>query len=257
MNIDILESNKDFLVINKPADLMVHGDGRSDEATLADWLLKEYPEIAGIGEDWSTDNDTLIPRPGIVHRLDRETSGVMVIAHTQEMFAHLKDAFQNRTVSKEYHALVYEWIKHDEGQIDASIGKSRKDFRMWSAGRGARGRLRDAATRYEVLSRFEDQSGNKFTHVRCFPETGRTHQIRVHLKYLNHPVVGDTLYAGKRITAGASSDTVFALGFTRHALHAYELSFPSMDDPAVKHTYTAEIPRDFQKALAHVGENSV
>jgi len=256
MNIAIIHENNDFLIINKPSGLMVHGDGRSDEATLADWILEKYPDSAGVGEDWETDSGEIIQRPGIVHRLDRETSGVMVIARTPEAFDHLKRAFQNRTVNKEYHAIVYESVKHDDGIIDASIGKSRKDFRMWSAGRGARGRLRDAMTRYQVLERFEDTKGNQFTYLACFPETGRTHQIRVHMKYLNHPVVGDNLYAGKRLKVDATSGQ-YALGFTRHALHAHMLSFPDMNDREERHEFTADMPDDFKNALAHIDENSV
>lgn len=234
----IIHENNHYLIINKPAGLVVHSDGRTQEPTLVDWLLEQYPYIAAVGESWEDDAGVTIPRPGIVHRLDRDTSGVMVIAKTEEMFDFLKGQFKNHRVKKEYLAYVYGWFKNDTGVIDMPIGKSRSNFRMWSASRGARGQMRDAITEYEVLDRFEDKKKNQFSYVLFRPQTGRTHQIRVHAKYMNHPLVADTLYAGKNIKKGL-------LGFNRQALHAHTLSFQTLTGEVI--AYTADLPEDFRQ----------
>lgn len=236
---EILFQNNHYLIISKPAGLVVHSDGRTDEPTVVDWILATYPEIAGVGEDWENDQGAMILRSGIVHRLDRDTSGVMVIARTQEMFDHLKQQFKDRRIQKEYLAYVYGWVREGMGVINAPLGKSRRDFRRWSASRGARGTLREAITEYEVLKRFTDQKGNQFSYVIFRPKTGRTHQIRVHAQYLNHPLVADTLYAGKNIKKGT-------LGFDRHALHAHRITFHDLDNTEV--SYEASLPPDFTSA---------
>ena len=233
----IIHEDKDYILINKPAGLIVHGDGRTQEPSVVDWLLEYCPEIKDIGESWENEAGLVILRPGIVHRLDRDTSGVMVIAKTQAMFQHLKKQFKEHEVKKEYLAYAYGHIKNDTGTIDAPIGKSRSNFRMWSASRGARGQLRQAITDYKVLNRFEDTKGGKYSYVQFMPHTGRTHQIRVHAKFLNHPLVADALYAGKNLKNGN-------LGFESQALHAHSISFHNLDGEKV--SYTAPLPVDFE-----------
>lgn len=238
-------------MVLKPAGLLVHGTGKSDHAdvtTLADWIMENYPEIKTVGESWETETGETIYRPGIVHRLDRDTSGVMVIARTAEMFVHLKEQFQNRQVTKHYLAFIYGHLMTDEGVVEASIGKSRSDFRRWSAQRGARGQLRPAVTEYQVLARVWDNDRNPFTYISFRPKTGRTHQIRVHAKYMHHPIVGDILYAGKNIQTGSREEGVYALGFTRQALHARQISFTELSGKVV--TYQALLPVDFVSAEA-------
>lgn len=168
-NISIIYEDKDVLVVDKPAGLMVHGDGRSDEPTLTSFLIDKYPSIKDVGEHED--------RPGIVHRIDKETSGVLIVAKTQDAFLHLKKQFKEREVKKEYRAFVYGEMKLDKDVIDRPIGKSKGDFRLWSAQRGTRGLMREAVTEYEVLNR-----ENGFTYVSVYPKTGRTHQIRTHWK---------------------------------------------------------------------------
>lgn len=233
---EIIKETKNYLVINKSAGLMVHGDGRSDEKTLCDYMLEKYPEIEGVGEDIVLDNGEVIKKPGIVHRLDRDTSGVMLIARTKEGFEYLKGLFKDRKVNKVYHAFVYGNIKEDEGVIDEPIGRSRQDFRRWRAGSKARGKLREAVTEYSVLKRRDDKS---VTLIESRPKTGRTHQIRVHFHHVYHPLVGDSLYAPDR-----GND----LGFNRVALHSKKVSFRDMEGDMVE--YEAEYPEDFVKALA-------
>lgn len=237
MQITILVETPDFLVINKPSGLMVHGDGRTTKPTLVDWILQRYPELAGIGEPvrW---NDEIIDRPGIVHRLDEETSGVLVVAKTPEAFAYFKKQFMDRTIQKEYHAFVWGHFKEAQGIVDVPIGRSSGDFRRWQAGRGTRGEVREALTKWEAVAGFEE-GGEAFSLVHLWPKTGRTHQLRVHMKYLQRPIVSDSLYAP---TKPAS------LGFTRVALHARTISFVAPGGEEV--SVTAPYPGDFEEALA-------
>ncbi len=144
------------MVINKPAGLVVHADGRTEEATVVDWILETYGEdIKEVGEPITLKTGEILYRPGIVHRIDRDTSGVLVIAKNQKAFEHLKQQFQDRYVEKTYNAFVYGEMKEEEGTIDRPIGKSTQDFRMWSAQRGARGELRDAVTEYKLLAKLK------------------------------------------------------------------------------------------------------
>ncbi len=233
MQIEVLFENKNYVVINKPAGLVVHYDGKTKEPNVTDWVLEKYTHTAEVGEPITLSNGEMIKRPGIVHRIDRDTSGALVIALNQESFLHLKGMFQSREVQKTYHAFVYGVVKKDEDVIDRPIGRSRKDFRLWSAQRMARGEMREAITDYKVLER-----GKEVTFLEAKPHTGRTHQIRVHLKAVNHPVVCDKLYAPKR---GA------ILGFKRLALHARAIEFKDMDSSIV--STTAPYPEDFVQAI--------
>src|SRR6185369_2848743 len=196
--IKILYEDANILVIDKPSGLSVHPDGKSKEKTLVDWVMKNYPQMKSVGEPLGE-----IQKPGIVHRLDRETSGVLLLAKNKKAYEHLKAQFQDRTIKKIYNAIVSGHVKHDHGLINKPIGRSPKDFRRHSAGRGARGEMREAITEYKVLKRFttpksllskegknsSTPSEVKFTYLEIKPKTGRTHQISVHMKYLNHPVV--------------------------------------------------------------------
>ena len=236
MEPEIIFEDEALLVINKPAGLMVHGDGRSDESTLADWLVSHYPDMKEVGEPWENQKGEMIPRPGIVHRLDRDTSGVLLVAKNQEMFEYLKGQFQEHTIQKTYHAFAYGILKEDSGLIDKPIGKSTQDFRQWSAMPGARGKKRDAQTEFKVLSRAKD-----IIYLELKPKTGRTHQLRVHLKAIHHPIICDKLYAkGKQCL----------LGLNRVALHASKIEFTLPDGKEA--IYEALLPDDFQKALAEM-----
>ncbi len=229
----ILYEDNEVLSINKPAGLVVHSDGKTREINLTDWILKNYPEIKDVGEPGRTSSGKIILRPGIVHRLDRETSGVILIAKTQKSFENIKKQFQSHQIEKIYHAFVLGEMKNDQATIDRSIGRSSKDFRMWSAQRGARGEMREAITDYNVLAK---KDGYSFVEIR--PKTGRTHQIRVHFKAINYPLVGDSLYAPKRPNS---------LGFKRLALHSHQISWSDLDGK--KHTTVAPYPEDFEEAI--------
>ncbi len=236
MQIEVLLETPDFLVINKPAGLRTHGDGKSDVPTVVDWILKERTEIVGVGENMEVDGK-VIERPGVVHRLDEETSGCLVIAKTQASFEYLKSQFKDRKVQKEYHAFVWGHFKEQAGVVDEPIGRSSGDFRRWQAGRGVRGELREAVTMWEAVHQFEDETGERVTFMHLWPKTGRTHQLRVHMKYLQRPIVSDSLYGGK---AG--------LGFGRVALHAKSIAFAGPDGTLL--SVEAPYPEDFAEAIA-------
>ncbi len=231
----VIYESEHILGIDKPAGMIVHADGTTKERPLTEWLLYHYPEINGVGEPFVARTGELIQRPGIVHRLDSDTSGVLLVARTHHGFEHLKSEFKKRNVHKLYYAFVYGTPKRAKGIINRAIGKSAKDFRLWSAQRGAKGKLREAVTRYEIM-----RAGSGVSFVALMPETGRTHQLRVHMKAIDHPIVSDPLYAPRKEPVA---------GFERLALHASEISFTDPEGERV--TVTAPFPPDFKEALEH------
>lgn len=197
----ILYEDEYILALDKPSGLLAHDDGRTKEPTLVDWIDENYPNLKEVGEPQTLQNGEVIKRPGIVHRLDKDTSGVILIAKTQESFLFFKNQFKNHSVEKIYNALVWGVFKEKEGIINKPIGRSSSDFRKWSAEHGAKGELREAVTEYKVLLPHpnpllakEREDKRNFSYLEIRPKTGRTHQIRVHLKSISHPVVGDSVY---------------------------------------------------------------
>lgn len=234
----ILYEDEHILAINKPSGLVVHPDGKSIEPTLCNWLVDKYPDIVDVGEPLKISDGTLVERPGIVHRLDRETSGVMVIAKTQQGFTHLKHQFKNREIVKVYEAFVYGNIKEERKTIDWPIGRSKGNIRRWTVEKFARGKIREAKTQIKVLDRIK-VNDEIVSFVEARPLTGRTHQIRVHLNAIYHPIVCDKLYAPKKECL---------LGFSRVALHAKELIFKNPSGKEL--TLIAPYPEDFQNVLS-------
>lgn len=219
--LDIVYEDDDIAIVNKPAGMMVHaGAGPTDDArnrgTLVNALLHRFQSLSGVGGEL---------RPGIVHRLDRETSGLMVVAKNDESHRRLARQFSGREVHKTYVALVHGWPKRDSGTIRAAITRdAQRRTRMTTRGSGGR----DAVTHYNVQRKLDTPYG-KFAMLDVKIETGRTHQIRVHLSSIGHPVVGDALYgaprelrsqSGKRRAPGASS----MLGLHRNFLHSAALA---------------------------------
>lgn len=250
----IIFQNEDFLVLNKPSGISVHpAEKNTVEKTVVDFLLEKKLVMPDIGEPIvlkakSKQQEAIIPRPGIVHRLDKETSGILLVARTQAAYEFFKNEWQNRRVEKTYHAFLYGWPKEAGGKIDLPIGRSKSDIRMWATGRGARGGLREAETFWKVLG-YYSRSGKNFegrgstkegdaAYAELHPTTGRTHQIRVHMKSMNHPVVCDSLYASNRASL---------LHFKRLALHASSISINTPSGK--KMTFEAPLPEDFQNAL--------
>ncbi len=240
MDLPIIYEDEYMVAVAKPAGIMTHPDGHTVEETVSDWFARTYPASATVGEMQRLKDGTEIARPGVVHRLDRDTSGVLVLAKTQEAHAFLKAAFKDRVAKKTYLAIVYGVPKERKGVIEFAIGRSRKDFRLRSAQPKAKGTMRDAVTKYELL-------GDTGTHslVKVMPETGRTHQIRVHLKAIHHPIVCDPLYA-----PGRPCD----LGTTRLALHALQIDLPMPDGS--RNVIVAPLPADLAPAFSKFPETA-
>lgn len=236
--LDILFENEDFVVINKPSGISVHGDGRNTEKTISDFFVEQYKEAKDVGESIFS-NDVEIKKGGIVHRLDKDTSGALVLVKNQDAYEFLKKQFQDRKVKKIYLAIVNGFFKNETGTVKESIGRSPNDFRKRLAGRGARGELREAVTEYKVLKSFTDEKGEKYSIVEVNPKTGRMHQIRVHMKYISHPIVCDPLY---------NPNSPHPLNIQRLALHALSVSFLGRDGKEIK--VEAPMPSEFKELLA-------
>jgi len=193
----IVYEDSAFLVVDKPAGMVVHPAPGHAGGTLVNALLHHCSGLTGIGG---------VERPGIVHRLDKETSGLVVVAKTDAALHSLASQFKERRIEKEYLALVRGRVESFRGVITSPIGRHKVHRKKMSAGSG-----REALTRYELVERFDG-----YSYVRLFPKTGRTHQIRVHLASIGHPILGDKLYGGKTFPG--------ARKISRHALHAGRLT---------------------------------
>jgi 23S rRNA pseudouridine1911/1915/1917 synthase len=225
--LDIVYEDDDLAVINKPAGMMVHaGAGASEDArnrgTLVNALIHHFGALSNLGGDL---------RPGIVHRLDRNTSGLIVVAKNDRAHRGLAEQFARREVHKTYIALVHGAIKQEKGTIQSAISRDRlRRTRMTTRRSGGR----EAVSHYKVLERIDSAFG-KFTLLEVKIETGRTHQIRVHLASLGHPVVGDTLYGAPREVLPRVKEGHGALTLPRNFLHAaaIELRQPLTGEPLV------------------------
>jgi 23S rRNA pseudouridine1911/1915/1917 synthase len=231
----ILYEDDDLIVLDKPSGLVVHADGRTVEPTLSEWVAEHYPALSDVGGLHTLDSARYAKRMGIVHRLDRATSGVVLVAKHDESFYFLQRQFLDRSIAKVYHAFVEGVPEPREGVIDLPIGRSRNDFRQWTTGVDARGTLRAATSEYRVVA-----INDGFAFMELHPKTGRTHQLRVHLRAIGHTILGDERYGG-----------AFALGFARLALHASSLTL-SMKSGERK-TFIAPFPLDFQTVLQEWG----
>ena len=232
----ILYEDENILAVNKPSGLITHSDGKTKVKTLSEWLVKKFPEVRTVGELLTMSDGEETDRAGIVHRLDKETSGVILLAKTQQGFECLKEQFKKHTIKKTYHSFVVGTPKNSRGIINNPIGKSISDFRARSASRGARGSTVEAETHYTVKESHKIDQEN-YSFVQAMPKTGRTHQIRAHMKVIGHPIVGDRIY-GKMDNF---------LGFDRTALHSFSIEFKNCDDEAV--VIQAPYPEDFLKAM--------
>lgn len=225
----VIFQNKDFLVINKPAGLSVHPLNFTDNQTLVSGLVAQFPEIKTVS-DKSKDSKL---RPGIVHRLDKETSGVMLVAKNQKTFTALKKMFQKRKIEKKYLAWVYGQISPKKGLIEKALSRSGNYKKQVIAKENSSRKSRTAVTYYKVKKNIAD-----FSLLEVFPKTGRTHQIRIHLQSIGHHVVGDKIYKNKQ-TASLS-------GVDRQLLHAEKISFTLKGK---KFEFQAPLPSDFSYFL--------
>ncbi|MCK5459717.1 RluA family pseudouridine synthase [Candidatus Parcubacteria bacterium] len=221
IKLKIIFEDKDFLIIDKPSGLTVHPSESVPKNTLVNGLLAYLPKLKNIGEDET--------RPGIIHRLDKDVSGIMAVAKNQKSFECLKSQFQNREIKKEYLALVHGIINKESGEINLKIGRSKKTGLMAT---GRNKNYREAKTLFWTVKKFQKNSLLKIQIL-----TGRTHQIRVHLKAINHPVVGDKIYCLKKYKNSAKIKRMF--------LHSYKLGFKNLKNEWVE--FEAELPNEFKK----------
>ena len=229
IQLKIIYENRDFIIIDKPADLTVHPVKPEQNNTLANGLLAYCPEIKNVG-----DNPL---RPGIVHRLDKDTSGVIAVAKNNQSFEYLKKQFAERKVEKQYLALVVGKVKDRKGTITKSIGQSKKDHKKRSALFGKKSK--PAWTEYEVLEYYQCPAGKQYTLLKATPKTGRTHQIRIHLASIGYPVAGDKQYKFKRQPCPKN--------LSRQFLHARHLKFETTNGKMME--FKSELSRDLKNVL--------
>ncbi len=232
--LDVISETDDYMVINKPAGLIVHKVNENDsDPTVVDALLLMRPEVADVGEDPI--------RPGIVHRLDKDVSGLMIIAKTEEMFQELKKQFQERTVEKTYIALCYGTLPKTNDRITMKIARSRSRGRMVARPVSQEGK--DAITEYTVMQSFATT-----TLVEVKILTGRTHQIRVHFRAIDHPLVGDKLYKKKKMK------NIRAFELDRIFLHAQNLSVLDLENKRVN--FHLPLPLELQDFIQQLTSSS-
>ena len=229
LELDIISEDENYLIVCKPANLLVHPTEKKEKETLVNLVLKKYPKIKNIGENPQ--------RPGIVHRLDKDVSGLMVIAKTSTAFEDLKKQFAERKIKKEYIALVFGKLSQPQGIIDFPIGRSIKGFKMAARAKTAPQESKEAITEYELISEHKNYSLLKIK-----TKTGRTHQIRVHLNAIGHPVVGDPIYKPKRLKLRKKLDRIF--------LHSSLLGFYDLEGNYKE--FKSNSPSDLQDYLKNL-----
>jgi 23S rRNA pseudouridine1911/1915/1917 synthase len=242
----ILYEDNDVLVINKPEGWLVHADGKTTDApTVVEWFLARVPAAAGVGEVGYSPKGLELNRSGVVHRLDRETSGVLILAKTQDAHQFLKQQFKDRLVYKEYRAFVYGRIHDRWGTINRPIGRSSRDHRLRSAMKGAKGLLREAVTDFERIGVGEFE-GEAYSYIKLVPKTGRTHQLRVHMRAVDRPIVMDESYATHVIPKSNN------LALKRMALHAHILELTLLSGQTER--FIAPVPQVFEEAAERIVE---
>ena len=235
MALDILFEDRHLIVINKPPGLVVHPAAGHASGTLVNGILHHCPNLAGIGGEM---------RPGIVHRLDKDTSGIIVVAKTAHALAGLSHQFKARRVEKRYYALVHGLPDRDSGTIDLPVGRHPVDRKKMST---VSPRGREALTLWRIIEKFEGAAL-----LEVHPKTGRTHQIRVHCKSMGHPIVGDPVYgARKKLSNLAKRDIPFHQAVKkadRQMLHAFQLGFVH-PVTAENHHFDAPLPEDMSAVV--------
>lgn len=221
----VIAETPEFLVVEKPSGLLAHGSPGIEKAedSLTDILTKQYPELASLGSP---------DRPALVHRLDKDVSGLLVVPRSEASFENLSRQFRERTIEKTYLALVHGVVARDEGTIAFPIGRSKNKARMAARSEGQEGK--NAVTTFVTLERFVGA-----TLLEVHIETGRTHQIRAHLFAYNHPVIGDPLYVPKKKKLKRDPGRIF--------LHATKLAF--LDLSGARQEFQAPLPQDLQQFL--------
>lgn len=243
MSISVVYEDKDLLVLNKPTGLITHPKNAGDtQDSVTGWLIEKYPEIKNVGEPFIASGKE-VSRAGVVHRLDKDTSGLLLVAKNDETFFYLKNLFQERKIKKHYLALINGRPKESKGIISAPLGRIGLKRTTKIIGKKLIDK-KEAITEYRTVKEFpakgEFASGEKkYTLLEVIPRTGRTHQIRVHLNSIGTPVSGDNIYGFKKVK---SPDTL-----KRLFLHAYKLSFVTPDGKSF--VLETDLPKDLQKVI--------
>ena len=230
----ILYENQNFLVINKPAGINTHPTFKNiNQPSIASWFILKYPQAKNVGEDPL--------RPGIVHRLDKDTSGALILTKNQKAFLYFKDLFLKKKIQKQYLVLVKGEMKKDQGVINFSLTRSRSSGKrkIIFSQKQTQKKVKTALTTYQVISIYKG-----YTLLKVEPKTGRTHQIRIHLASIGFPVAGDSLY-------GVSPKNQFV--FPRQMLHAQKIIFLAPNDQRL--SLEAPLPYDFQQVLKTIAKN--
>lgn len=228
----IIFEDEDFLVIDKPSGVLVHPTARQEQNTLVDWLVQKYPEVKNVGEEKY--------REGIIHRLDKDVSGIMLVARTQAGFLHLKNQFKEKKILKKYLALVYGVATEHEGKIDLPIGRN-EEGKFVAHPRVQNSKFKEndkyAITLYQLMDTMRDYS---LLEVKIL--TGRTHQIRAHLSAIGHPIVGDLEYGPKKPFLKKFSKRIKVLNAPRIFLHSHTIGFYNLNNEWVE--FEAPLPKE-------------
>ncbi len=237
MDVSILFEDTAFLAINKPVGVVVNRAESVKGETIQDWMEAQYPIFHHVSGE-SEEQAAFVDRSGVVHRIDKETTGILLIAKTLESFIELQRQFKERVIQKTYLAIIHGALSPKEGEVRAPVGRlpwNRERFGIVPGGK-------ESVTKYSAIKSIE-KDGEKLTLVSVHPETGRTHQIRVHMKYINHPLLGDYLYAGRKTSR---DDREWA---TRVMLHAWKIT---LQHPTTGETLAIEapIPDDMNRIIS-------
>lgn len=254
VKLEIIYEDENIIVVSKPANLQVHPDYKEKSNTLVNGIISKYPEIANLTENSS---ELSKMRPGIIHRLDKDTSGIIVIARKKKSFDELKMMFKKRKIQKKYLAVVYGTPEEKSEIINKPIARTSNYRRQTIASKKTKTKIREAVTKYKLIKELK----NNLSLLEVSPKTGRTHQIRVHLFSIGCPIVGDKLYKSKKLQAARfyklqARRTSYKLqdlspvklrhGVNRHLLHASEINFKLFGK---NYNFSAELPEDFNYFL--------
>lgn len=233
MTPQIVYEDNDIIVINKPAGLITHQKNVDDtQPSVVDWVIKTYPELKDIGEPFIA-SGAEVPRAGIVHRLDKDTSGLLLIAKNNEAFFYLKNLFQTRKIKKYYLALVHGKPKEPNGTISSPLGRIGLKRTTKITGNKLIDK-KEAETEYRTIKNYKD-----YTLLELSPKTGRTHQLRVHLNSIGHPITGDAVYGFKKLSLPPKLERLF--------LHAYKLDLITPNGKAL--ILETDLPNELQNVL--------
>ena len=238
MELNVVYQDNDLLVVDKPAGIVVFLENGIKEKTLINLLIEEDKDLKNVGKP---------SRYGIVHRLDKDTSGLLLVAKNDETLFFLQEQFKQRKVVKKYTALVNGEIKNKDGIIETLIGRGQKDRtkqKVYLPFEPGSENKRKAVTKYKVLKKFVDERENKYTLVEATPITGRKHQIRVHFQYLNHPIAGDKIYSFK--------NQPILKGLKRQFLHATYLKIKILNNK--EEEFSSKLATDLKKTLDNLKE---